>query len=300
MNFKMGKTQAIMNIYWRPNQMKTILCTAFVLTIAICHVASGATVIDFEDATLVDKAPTFFGTIATGVRNSYTLNDTTSPSPDFSDTLTSHGAEFNSRYSYNCCPGAWTFSSQNDTSAGGDVNQLSAFSATGVGASGSSQYGLANNNFQGDATISFAEPTNVQGGYFANTSYAYFSMLNGDSFTTPYDDGNFFRLDIIGLDEFGGETGTVEFLLADYVDSNSTPVDDWTWVDLTPLGDDVKSLEFLLDSNKLNSFGVATPLYFALDDLTIGPVQSVPEPSSLLVALVSAIAMLISYRRLRR
>jgi hypothetical protein len=125
-------------------------------------------------------------------------------------------------------------------------------------------------------------------------------MLNGDSFTTPYDDGNFFRLDIIGLDEFGGETGTVEFLLADYVDSNSTPVDDWTWVDLTPLGDDVKSLEFLLDSNKLNSFGVATPLYFALDDLTIGPVQSVPEPSSLLVALVSAIAMLISYRRLRR
>ena len=88
--------------------------------------------------------------------------------------------------------------------------------------------------------------------------------------------------------------GQVEFYLADYRDGSAAAVDDWVWVDLTTLGY-VERLEFEMSSTDAGPFGMNTPAFFAVDDLTFVPV---PEPQSPLlwgVALLSV--MLVSRRR---
>jgi hypothetical protein len=123
--------------------------------------------------------------------------------------------------------------------------------------------------------------TTISGAYFTNTTYAYLSMLEGDSFAKQFggvtgDDEDYFKLIIKGIDEMGEYTGTVDFYLADFrFEDNSLDyiVDEWTWVDLTSLGD-VIGLEFSLESSDAGDWGMNTPAYFAMDDLNAVPVPA--------------------------
>jgi len=79
---------------------------------------------------------------------------------------------------------------------------------------------------------------------------------------------------IKGIDVNGDYTGTVDFYLADYrFDNNSEDyiIDNWTWVDLSLLGD-VVGLEFSIDSSDKEAFGINTPAYFAMDNLNAVPI----------------------------
>lgn len=198
----------------------------------------------------------------------------------------------------------WAYSNMTDTTTVGDTNQYSAI--TGGGASGSSNYGIA---YTGSSTVttSFSDAVQVQGAYITNTAYPYHSMLNGDDFAKQFggatgNDEDWFLLTITGKDAGGAETGTIDFYLADYTFAESNDdyiVDEWTWVDLTALGNNVKSLEFALDSSDhyiYNSvdYGMNTPAYFAMDNLTV-----VPEPSTLALLIVGFLATL-AWRRWRR
>ncbi|MFP5471550.1 MAG: DUF4465 domain-containing protein, partial [Bacteroidia bacterium] len=64
--------------------------------------------------------------------------------------------------------------------------------------------------------------------------------------------------------------GTVEFYLADYRFSDNSQdyiVDDWTLVDLSSLGN-VSKLKFMLNSSDVGAWGMNTPAFFVLDELT--------------------------------
>ena len=74
--------------------------------------------------------------------------------------------------------------------------------------------------------------------------------------------------DFVGLDDQGREVGVEPFYLADYRDGKSDALSAWTWVDLTGLGDNVSRLEFRMDSTDVGQFGMNTPAYFAIDNLT--------------------------------
>ena len=128
---------------------------------------------------------------------------------------------------------------------------------------------------QKDAEITFTELKSVQSVYISNNVYAYTSMRDGDSFAKKFggstgDDPDWFLLTIEGLDESDNSLGTVEFYLADYRFSDNTQdylVDAWTLVDLSSLGN-VKKLKFGLNSSDVGGFGMNTPAFFVLDDLT--------------------------------
>ncbi|HYG50149.1 MAG TPA: DUF4465 domain-containing protein [Flavobacteriales bacterium] len=115
----------------------------------------------------------------------------------------------------------------------------------------------------------------VNGFHVTNSTYAYNSMKLGDSFAKKFGgtsgtDPDYFKL--VVKNYYGGVMGTdsVVFFLADYTFSTSSMdyiVDEWTWVDLTPLGN-TDSLEFILRSTDVGSFGINTPLYYAIDNLT--------------------------------
>ncbi|MDG1849480.1 MAG: DUF4465 domain-containing protein [Flavobacteriales bacterium] len=118
----------------------------------------------------------------------------------------------------------------------------------------------------------------VDGFYITNSTYAALSMLNGDDFAKKFggetgDDADWLKLSVIGkLDTV--ITDTVEFYLADYrFEDNAQDyiVTDWTWVDLNALGH-VSELSFEFSSSDHGDWGMNTPAYFCMDDLTVNTV----------------------------
>lgn len=169
----------------------------------------------------------------------------------------------------------WAASNSTDTTTAGFANQYSAF--PGSGAQGSDNFGMAHNFAPGVAVITFPLPTEVTGTYITNGTYAALSMRDGDQFAKKFggasgNEPDWFKLAIFGKDMSGGTTGTVDFYLADYRfgDNNQDYiVNEWTWVDLTSLGTEVKSLEFELTSSDRGDFGMNTPAYVAWDNLEL-------------------------------
>lgn len=129
----------------------------------------------------------------------------------------------------------------------------------------------------------------IEGLYITNSNYAYTSMRDGDSFAKKFggdtgDDPDFFKLLVRGYQNGELTTDSVEFYLADYrFEDNSEDyiVDTWEWVDLTTLGP-VDSLEFQLSSTDNDPvYGMNTPAFFCMDDLTMNLVSVFEKPQSL-------------------
>ena len=213
---------------------------------------------------------------------------------DASETpFVSHGVTFNRSWNheFDCCPGGWAYSNQTDLTTAGFSNSASAYVLpSGGGYGGSANFAVANDSDFSNAVITMSGPARVEGMYVTNTTYAYLAVVEGQDgagfVKGPLADGDWFKLDIVGRDGAGNETGRVEFYLADYRGGQSTASSDWTWVDLTPLGQRVTTLEFDMSSTDNGEFGMNTPAYFAIDDLTIRPV---PEPASWLLAFLAAV-----------
>jgi len=174
----------------------------------------------------------------------------------------------------------WAISSETDATTPGFMNQFSA--AAGTGAENTPTYAIS---------AAFA-PTQIQlrgeaagkvvdGLYITNSTYAKFSMQDGDAFAKKFggetgDDPDFFLLTIQKY--FGGELGTevVEFYLADFrFEDNSQDyiVDTWNFVDLTALGN-VDSLVFTLSSSDNGQFGMNTPAFFCVDQVKTSDVST--------------------------
>jgi hypothetical protein len=105
----------------------------------------------------------------------------------------------------------------------------------------------------------------VAGAYFTNSVYTYRYILDNNF----YDNNNhWFKLVVRGYLNNVKSADSVIFTLADYSGSG-TPVlvHTWEWTNLTSLGN-VDSLTFDLISSDAGMFGINTPTYFAIDNLT--------------------------------
>lgn len=167
--------------------------------------------------------------------------------------------------------GGFAISGVKDSTTNGFGNLYGCFPAEGQG--GSNNYAMSNNYskaiLQGNASGRM-----LDGVHIANSTFAVRSMQNGDNFAKKFggptgNDPDWFKLEIFG--QTGGIfTTSVEFYLADYRFSDNTQdyiVKDWQWVDLKPLGD-VDTLLFFLSSSDTNQYGIKTPAFFAIDNLT--------------------------------
>jgi len=156
----------------------------------------------------------------------------------------------------------FAYSNLADTETSGFAGQYMAIPGSGAKSSDTYALGYCSTISNFLPIITLSDPQTLRGAFFTNTNYAYYSMLNGDGFAKKFEEGDWFKLTITGKDEAETVTGTVEFLLAD----GSDIVSQWTWVDMSTLGD-VKTLEFSLSSSDTGDWGMNTPAYFAMDRL---------------------------------
>ncbi|MFW6169277.1 MAG: DUF4465 domain-containing protein [Planctomycetota bacterium] len=207
---------------------------------------------------------------------------------NLSGSFQSGGATFWNEYntSWESWSG-WSYSNVVDTVTPGYDNQYAAYALEGP--HGPNAYAV------GFAPAEVTLPGRPMGMHVTNTTYAARSILHGDSFAKKFGgesgaDPDWFRLTISGRDSGGAKTGSVAFDLADYTPDNNAEdeiVRDWTWVDLSSLDPDTRSLEFSLSSTDVGDWGMNTPAYFAVDNLT-----TAPEPGS---AALCGVALILGF-----
>jgi Domain of unknown function (DUF4465)/PEP-CTERM motif len=221
-----------------------------------------------------------------------------SAGPGGTTQFTSGGATFNNFYNPTFGNWAgWAVSRVTDVTTQGFGNQYAAYNVPSGAGDASPTYAVGYmdvfNNV--NPTIQLPAGTRPQAIRVTNATYPALIMLNGDpgGFARQFDVAHqdTLKLTIQGRDALGGLTGAVDFFLADYrvpsVVAQPYLISQWTTVNLAPLGDAV-SLTFTLDSTDVGSFGINTPTYFALDNLTVTPV---PEPGTLVLAGLAAIGL---------
>lgn len=192
-----------------------------------------------------------------------------------SDLFTSGNVTFPSMYdtAWMYWSGGWGYSNQTDTALAPSSPAHMFVAKAGSGYQ-SVNYGVGQNYAVARLTGA-ALGGQVNGVWITNSAYAFNSMTYGDGFAKQFggptgNDTDWFKITIRNY--YGGVlTGNnVEFYLADYRFSNNAQdyiVDDWQWIDLTSLGN-TDSLLFELSSTDNNSFGMNTPGFFCIDDLT--------------------------------
>lgn len=206
---------------------------------------------------------------------------------DLSGGFTNNSVFYQNVYDANY--GSWygfAYSNKRDDTTAGWDNQYSAITAGGMESpdTGGTNYAVAfvptdwsNANFNLiPIETTFSKPSLLNGLYVTNSTYSYLSMKNGDSYSKKFggtsgNDPDFFKLKIWGLTENQTLTDTIDFFLANYAfDDNSKDyiVDNWRWINLQELGY-VTKLYFSVQSTDIGMFGINTPAYFCIDNLTI-------------------------------
>lgn len=152
-----------------------------------------------------------------------------------------------------------------DYSAGYDMKSAAGGAALG------SNYAVWYNNYYGSSTVKLDARQTVSGMYVTNNTYATTSMENGDSYAKKFAQDDWFKLTINGYQKDASnnevKTGSVDFYLADFrTEGNHYIVKDWTWCDLTTLGE-VDAIGFELSSSDTGTWGMNTPAYFCFDEL---------------------------------
>ena len=218
---------------------------------------------------------------------------------DASGDFTSGSASFTNNYNVNWS--SWDgFAYSNLSQETPPLTGWSAAEFTAVPGSGQASANYAIGYIGSELpTMTLDQAVQMQGAYFSNNNWAYYSMLNGDAYAKQFGgtsggDEDWFLLTIEGFDSQGGSTGTVEFYLADYRFANNSQdyiVAGWTWVDLSSLGE-IKQVEFILSSSDIGNWGMNTPAYFAMDT-----VVTAPEPTTCLLLGISALGLLLRRKK---
>ncbi|MBQ9362864.1 MAG: DUF4465 domain-containing protein [Bacteroidaceae bacterium] len=186
---------------------------------------------------------------------------------------------------------SYGFSYSNKTSSSFSTYAADRYnSCVGEGAEGSATYAVFNMNkaaLMGVDVLSSEEGDVVSGFYVTNAASTYQAMLEGTDLAKRFSIGDWLKITVTGYDAQGAETGTVDFYLADFRDSqNAYIIEDWRWVDLTTLGT-VKRLTFTMSSSDSNQWGMNTPSYFCLDNLG-GTKPEHEDPIATSICLVKA------------
>jgi hypothetical protein len=182
---------------------------------------------------------------------------------DGSGGFTSGNAIFKTNYNYEY--GSWSgfaVSNHTDTITTGFTNQYS--SVTGSGAGKSKQY-VVLYSYSAD-TIEFVIPAKITNIALTNSTYAYYSMKNGDNLSKKFggqsgNDPDYFYLYLSVIDSAGNKGNFNPIPLADFT-SNDNSLDyilkEWNYYDLSPAGY-IKYLIFRLASSDTSASGINTP-----------------------------------------
>lgn len=227
-----------------------------------------------------------------------------------SNTFLSNGFTFYNNFDNSWGVDVWSgfaYSNKTDTTTPGYTNQYSA--AAGSGAGGSANYAVSFVDAWGSPPrIDVPAGVSLVSAAVTNTTYAYLSMRDGDSFAKKFggtsgDDPDWFKLTILGKDLAENLIASIEFYLADFRFSDNSLdyiLNTWATVDLSPIAS-ARILEFALDSSDVGQWGMNTPAYFALDNIVFqtagGGSQVVPEPGSAVLLLGGIFAGGYLYRR---
>lgn len=179
----------------------------------------------------------------------------------------------------------WAASAVYDSSTAGFTNQYGC--AANKGYNNSNIFAVGTSTSFSPLTIRLTDSLigkTVSGFYVCNSTYAYKAMKNGDAFAKKFGDTtgtgcncaqgtypDWFKLTVKKYSGGSLQNDSVEFYLADYRFSNGIQdyiLNNWTWINLAGLGN-TDSLQFTLHSSDNGSFGMNTPAYFCLDDLTL-------------------------------
>jgi len=277
------------------------------LLIAIClscGSASAAIVIGFEELTL------FTGDNLAGGGQFYNGNDGSGTTN--SNGWSSGGVFFSNSYNGNFLPSfdfwsGWGYSNVVNSTTAGFTNQYAAFPGGGANPAGSvsagGRYAIAAGS---GAYFNLPSNTRLSSVQITNTTYAALSMRDGDTFAKKFggpngDDPDFFRVALNGFDGLGGTgtmVGSITVDLADYTFEDNAQdyiLQDWLTVDLTAIAG-ARSVALSFSSSDAGGFGINTPVYLALDNLTL---SVAPEPTNLLL-LIAGCSLLPCVRRRHR
>jgi len=182
-------------------------------------------------------------------------------------------------------PGYWlggfAYSNMTDTITSGVGNQYSARAGSGEN---SSNYVVSQNN-------SSIKINNIAG-YNAitlsvnNSTYAYNSMRDGDAFAKKFggptgDDPDWFKLTIKAYSS-GNYLDSLDFYLADFRFSNNSLdyiIKDWSNITLPPTSNPIDSVYFELSSSDTGTWGMNTPGFFCIDNISLSISSNVNELS---------------------
>jgi hypothetical protein len=195
--------------------------------------------------------------------------------------------------------GNFSFRNQNDTSSWGDywsgwayskgkdsittsydTSDCNAFPA--IGFSASNNYAVAYQSFDdlnNHIGINGYPGSTLAGLFITNSTITYRSMQNGGLFGAKKfggatgNDADFLKVRFMGWHNGMPINDTVDFYLADFRDANNANdyiIKDWTFVNLTKLGN-ADSLTYKLESSDVGGFGMNTPAYFCVDNIIMTP-----------------------------
>jgi hypothetical protein len=196
------------------------------------------------------------------------------------------GVAFNHVHSFNLWYEGFSYTNKYD-SATGNFNNL-----YGVrpykGNNQSATYAVGQS--RGIISVSSTQNT-ITGMYVTNSTYAYKTIRDGDSFSRKFGDTtgtgsgttipqgsypDYFKLIIRPYLNGALKSDSVTFFLADYRGTNDYIVDTWQFVNTAPLGK-ADSLQLTLRSTDNGQFGMNTPAFFGIDDVQV----ELPNPVGL-------------------
>jgi hypothetical protein len=183
-------------------------------------------------------------------------------------SITYNSVTFYNFFETNDWGGYWegfAYSNITDIETPGYENQYSAY--VKEGGTSYNIYSVAYVNDE-SASIFFPGEVNPLNIKITNSTWAYYSMLNGDLYAKKFEEGDWFKLTIIGYDLNDNEIASTEFYLADFRSPESYIIDTWTDVNLTSLKG-VAKIVFHLSSSDNSEWGMNTPSYLCIDNLKI-------------------------------
>lgn len=175
--------------------------------------------------------------------------------------------------------GGWIVSSYNskDKVTFGDYNHdlyvynpTNADAVQGGGHNGSDNFlvGYGSNSDFGDTrpTFEFADgkARTIKGCYVNSTCYFLNVAENGNAGSAALGDDDEVMIHATGYDAAGAETGKVSLSFA----KKGKLITSWTAWDLSSLGEVVK-VKFDMTGGPENDYGMTTPTYYAVDDITV-------------------------------
>jgi len=102
--------------------------------------------------------------------------------------------------------------------------------------------------------------------YVTNTTYAFNSMTNGDSFSKQFEEGDWLRIEAYGY--AAATDATPSDTAVCYLAQGTHIIADWVKFDLSTLGA-VAKVELMVTGSDVGNWGLNTPAYFAFDDVVV-------------------------------